>query len=289
MKNLIDILIDGFNTWKDNLVICVPFLASGAITLVVGFVIAILTLLSIFMPFMSHFQENPSAVSPEILMQLTAPAIEQSGSRFLVGILFFILLAVLIRAFFGAGAIGMTKEAYKQKVTILSDMIDYGREKFIDLFLADVIVIAILLAGSLFLVPGFMSARASMAAMAQISPAAPTDIMSSSPFLFGLGFLLMMAYMVIFAMILSLVRYAVVIDDLGALDGVKKGFDMFMENKRDVFLLFLILIVINSIVGLISGNDSPLMILSLILTLAIVRPLSTVWWTHLYIDRAEKG
>jgi len=283
MKDLVGIITDGFNTWKDNPIICAPFLIGTAVICVAGFAAVIITLLSVFMPFLSDFREMAPDVEPEMLMQMTGPAIAQSGSKIIVGFLIFAVLVMLIRAFFGAGGIGMAKEASETGVTIISDMVDYGKDKFIDLFLADVIVGLITLVGFLFLIPGILSAGTGVGSMS------PRAFEEGVPVLIGLGFLLMMVYMLIFTIMLSLVRYAVVVGDLEAIEGVKKGFEMFLDNKVDVFLLCIILGVINVALSMISGIGSPMVIISFIATLVIVRPLSTVWWTHLYMDRAERG
>ncbi len=283
MKELIEIITDGFTTWKDNPIICVPFLIGTGIICVAGFAVAIMTLLSVFMPFLSDLRETTSDVEPEMLMQMTGPAIAQGGSRIIVGVFIFVILAMLIRAFFGAGEIGMAKEASETGVTIISDMVDYGKDKFVDLFLADVIVGLVTFAGFLFLVPGILSAGFGTGDMSSMA------IEKGVPVLIGLGLILMMIYMLIFKIMLSLVRYAIIVGDLEAIEGVKKGFEMFLDNKVDVFLLCIILGIINVAIGMISGIGSPLAILGIIATLVIVRPLSTVWWTHLYMDRAERG
>lgn len=285
MKDLVGIFANGFNTLKDNPIICIPFLINLAAIAILGFIVAFATLISIIMPIMSYAQEM-SGISPEILMEMTMPLIAENGGKILIGFLFFVILATVVRAFFVAGAIGMAKEASENGVTIISDMLDYGRKKFVDLFLADVITGVIIFMGFLFLIPGILSVGpqniGGMYDMNGMSDVANTGV---SPLLLALGILLMLLYMLIFSVMLSLVRYAVILDDLGPIDGVKKGFDLFWENKGDVFLLWLVLFGIYLVIYVVSGISPVLVILGTILSLVLVRALSTVWWTHLYMER----
>jgi len=85
------------------------------------------------------------------------------------------------------------------------------------------------------------------------------------------------------SIIFALVSYAVVIDDLSAIEGVKKAFRVFWHNKISVFLIWLIVLVISILFGLIGLIPIIGGILSLIVTFLIVTPLTTIWWSKFYI------
>ena len=103
----------------------------------------------------------------------------------------------------------------------------------------------------------------------------------------GLGILAMMVYIAIISIIFALPRYAVVIDDVGAIRGVKKGFENFMRNKVVVFLLWLIVLV----VGIISASLGAIpyigWLISIILSVIVIEPLTVIWWSRLYLSMVE--
>jgi len=68
------------------------------------------------------------------------PQILSSIGIIIAAVIITAILAMLISAFFTAGAIGMAKVATQTGKTSMSDMKDYGRRKFISLLFADIIV-----------------------------------------------------------------------------------------------------------------------------------------------------
>jgi uncharacterized membrane protein len=62
----------------------------------------------------------------------------------------------------------------------------------------------------------------------------------------------MIVYITSISIIFALPRYAVVLDDVGAIPSIKNGFKHFMENKVAVFLFWLVIFVIT----LVSGSFS---------------------------------
>ena len=138
-KDLENILQTGFLTWKTNLNLCLPFLLSSItrILLVISFLIILVMFL------------NP--VSPSILESSYYPTYNPLNKIInsldyslltldILLLLLFLLVLHLISSFFFAGAIGMSKRAVETGNTSLGDMMDFGGKKFIGLFLAQLII-----------------------------------------------------------------------------------------------------------------------------------------------------
>lgn len=285
-EKLEEILNKGFYVWKKNLNISVPFfldLISGVIVtgifLILGIILLIFTLLQIFSisdiseipPFIDKFAETGITVIP----------------LFVVFLIIFLIAVQLINSFFYSGAIGMAKTAIETGNTKISDMLNYGKRKFLDLFFANMLVFLIYLSGVLIFLPGILS----------------IFLLDRTPFaiiFFLLGIIGLLVYLLVISIFLSPVQYAVVISDAKAIEGIKKGFRFFMNNKLDVFILWFIILLISAVIGFFTWllqfivEFIPLVgwILSILITIAgtlisvlVIAPLSTVWWTMLYMDK----
>ncbi len=198
-----------------------------------------------------------------------------------------VILVMLINAFFTAGAIGMAKEATERGRTSLSDMVEYGRRKFISLLFANIIVGLIALAGLVFLIPGITYIYILHIPDIKALSAQP-EFMPAMAIL-GLGIVIMVLYMLIISMVFALPPYAVVIDDLGAIEGVKSGFKSFMSHKLDVFLLWLVvlvMLVVSIIAGFVLLSAVPFVgwLLDIAVSLVVIQPLTVIWWSRLYLS-----
>ncbi|PPA79251.1 MAG: hypothetical protein C00003105_01446 [ANME-2 cluster archaeon HR1] len=96
--------------------------------------------------------------------------------------------------------------------------------------------------------------------------------------------------------------YAIIIERIGALEGIHKGYQFFMDNKLSVIFIWLISIIITFTIGSIffvigqiltlTGIIGLNMIWSLGSSLVIIttiQPLIMVWWTRLYIVKTGKS
>ncbi|MDY6966988.1 MAG: hypothetical protein SVM80_13705, partial [Halobacteriota archaeon] len=102
--------------------------------------------------------------------------------------------------------------------------------------------------------------------------------------LLTLGFLATGIYIFIISIIFAPSRYAIVISDLKAIDGLKEGFNFFMENKISVFLLFLIVGIVMMLPTLILGSIPYVGgVLSMIMMVVLIQPLVVLWWSRLYL------
>jgi magnesium-transporting ATPase (P-type) len=282
------ILRNGFETWKKNLTICLPFVFSLLLTLIVGAIVlggALITVIGPVLPSLTpSLTGTPGGeIPPEIVQQLQ-PLLLQNIDILVAAVIIAGILVLLITTFFSAGAIGMANEATKMESTRLTDMTYYGARKFVSLLGANLIVALIAFAGVIFLIPSLVPLLPAIS-----TSQAPSDAANMAAIaMLGLGFLVMAFYMLIISIILAISPYAVVISDLGAVDGVKSGFHFFMAHKVEVFLLWLVVLVIAIVAGIILGNIPYIgQWLSMAVSVIVIQPLSVIWWSRLYLSGTE--
>ncbi|MEA3254383.1 MAG: hypothetical protein U9Q22_00945 [Candidatus Altiarchaeota archaeon] len=311
-KDLEGILQTGFLTWKTNLNLCLPFLLSSIIRILL--VIPFLIILVMFL--------NP--VSPGIFESSYYPTHKPLGTiiNFLdyslltldiLLLLLFLLVLHLISSFFLAGAIGMSKRAVETGNTSLGDMMDFGGKKFIGLFLAQLIISLSIAVLFLFLVciPVLIGLK----------------VPSIGRGLIEFGVNLFSVLVLIICIVFAALPFAIVISDLGVIKGLKRGYGFFMDNKLSVILLWIFIRYMAEFIGYgvffiaavafslgilfvpIPSNISDIssfasesslisllivflavvvilyLLLSWIASIFIVSPLTTVWWSRLYMDR----
>ena len=286
VEDLGSILGKGFETWKKNLGICLPFVFSLVLTSIVALILiggALLVTVGPLLPSLMPHIANSGEIPPEVIQQLQ-PLFLQNIGIIVAAVIITIILVLLISVFFTAGAIGMAKEATEKGRTSLSDMMDYGRRKFLNLLFANIIVGLIVLAGVVFLIPGVLYLLPTLNASQT-----PFDVTNMAAFaLLFLGFVIMLLYMLIVSIILALPPYAVVIGDLGAVEGVKRGFNVFMKHKVDVFLLWLVVGVIAVVASIILSNIPFIgQLISMAVSVIVIQPLTVIWWSRLYLSEIE--
>jgi hypothetical protein len=283
VEDLGSIIEKGFETWKKNLIICLPFVFTSILTVIVAGIIIFTTILATI-PSLIPLLEN---LEPQDLISQLPPQLLQSIGIIIVAIIIAVLIGTLINAFFWAGAIGMAKEAIETGHTNLSHMLEYGRRKFVSLFFTDIIVGLISFAGIVFLIPGILYILPNVRTFLLGISEPPEGEIILAFVLFGLGLLVMIIYVVIISILLALPRYAVVIGDMGAIEGIKTGFRCFMRNKLAVFLLWLIVLAVSIIAG--SFGVIPYIggLISALLSVIVIEPLTAIWWSRLYLSMEE--
>ncbi len=283
VEDLGSIIRKGFDTWKKNLSICLPFLFSLILSSIAAIIViggAILVSIPSLVPFLTKLDEIPPDLIPQLL-----PQILQNMGINIIAVIITVILVLLISAFFTAGAIGMAKEATETGRTNLSDMTEYGRRKFISLLFAIIIAGLITLAGVVFVIPGVLHILPDITTLSE----APPEVMLPAIAILGLGLLIMVIYMAIVSIMLALPPYAVVIDDLEAVEGVKRGFNFFMKHKLNVFLLWLVVLVIGGVVGFVTGSIPYIgQLISMAVSVIIIQPLTVIWWSRLYLSMIER-
>jgi len=285
-EDLGSVIEKGVETWKKNLSICLPFVFSTILTFVVAIIIIGSAILVAFPSLLSliPYLTKPDEIPPYLISPLL-PQFLQSIGIIAAAVILAIILGLLIHAFFSAGAIGMAKEAAEKGRASLSDMTDYGRRKFISLLFADIIVGFIALAGVVFVIPGVLYILPYITTLSETPP----EVVFTAIAIVGSGFMVMCIYLVLVSILFALTRYAVVIDDLGAVEGVKKGFNFFMAHKLNVFLLWLIVLAIGMVAGFILGSipyiGQPV---SMVVSVIVIQPLTVIWWSRLYLSLPER-
>ncbi|WP_135612727.1 hypothetical protein [Methanococcoides sp. AM1] len=287
-EDLGKVLNKGFGTWKRNLGIAVPFIFNMLLSMLVLVMAVIILSFLVIAPSVSEISD-PSSLSPEEAMEMIMPLFSDSiGVVIVFGLLTMLVLA-FIQSYFTAGAVGMAKAASESGHTTLSDMFRYGNDNVINLLMAKIMVFLISLAGVIFIVPGALVTNDFGTLMSNPENAVITSVM----LLFG--FLLWVIYAIIVGLVLSPLEFCLVVDNLDPMSGLKKAYGFFMENKLDVFLLFIVMISISVLNNLLSEVMSTIEALgaiwafiSFILSFAVIQPLITVWWTRLYMSRSEK-
>jgi len=250
-----------------------------ALIIIGGAILAAVPALPSLVPYLT----KPDEIPPELVLPLVPQLIQNIG-LVIVAIIITVILVLLINAFFTAGAIGMAKEATETSRTSLSDMKEYGKRKFISLLFADIIVGLIIFAGVVFLIPGILYALP----VITTSPEPTPEVIMPAFAIFIIGMLLMSIYAIIVSIVFALPRYSVVIDDLRAIEGVKRGFNIFMKNKLDVFLLWLIALVISAIVSFILSLIPFIgQLLNLVISVIVIQPLIVIWWSRLYLSMVK--
>jgi hypothetical protein len=193
---------------------------------------------------------------------------------------------VFFQSFFMAGAIGMAQKATETGKSDLSAMIEAGKKNVVNLYLAEVLVGLLALAGIVFIVPGAMGIN-----LDQLL----SEANASAVLLLAGGIFLWAIYIAILSIFLAVFSYALVIENLGPVDGIVAGFGFFKAHKSDVFLLWviigvilIILMIADAIIGGIPVLNVIWQFASFIINFLIIPPLTTLWWVRLYMTRTGK-
>ncbi|MBU4076152.1 MAG: hypothetical protein KKI06_05525 [Euryarchaeota archaeon] len=272
------IISNGIETYTKNLNLCVPFVLYVFISWIFAAIMLIIGFLLLFGTDISDLNVD----EPEALFLSIASIASQHIPEIALLIISTFLIIMLIFAFFESGAIGMARQAIETGRTQVSTMIEAGRKNFVNLFLADLLVLLVALAGIVFIVPGIKNFDLDQ-------PSASAGI------LLGGGFLLWMVYLLIIGAALAAFRYALVIGSLGPVDGILAGIDFFKKNWVDVIILILLTIAVSIVFAIIDMvmNFIPIIsivwsFISLIITFGVLQPIMTVWWVRLYMTRTGK-
>jgi len=296
-KNLKDILTEGFELWRNNLIMGAPPLLNMLIQFVLWIVIVMVIVFAVLGAGVGLgaglFLEDIENINDLI------PSLGAAIIIIFLLMLVMIIISILIDAFFTAGLIGMAKEAVETGKTQFSTMVECGKRKFISLFFANLILaiivfLPIIIAAIILLIllaGGYSSG---------VDYSNIDAIIVSSFILFFVIFMLWILYAIILGIIFAVVNYAVVISDTGAVEGVKAGFRFFMNHKLDVFLMWLIILCISLVCGIIyfaiymMFNFIPFIggifafvwqMIFYAFIAVVITPLTAVWWSWLYIDR----
>ena len=290
-ENLENIITKGFHSWTRNLNICIPLLTNYVVQLTVIFFAAIAAMLLFFgrnLSGMAYMEEDK-------LFDLMSVSIMEHLTGAIIIVLLVFLILFLFDAYFFAGAVGMSQNATAKGDASITDMFNAGSSNFVNIFLANFLIMLMKIAGIIFVVPGAILIRNYM------------EVLESTQFTSGIMLLLMgiviwIIYLLILNVILAIVLYSIVIERTGAMDGIIRGYSFFMDNKLSVFALWLVIIAVSTAVAVIFffagevialiGSDGLSMIWSMgsqVLILVTIQPLIMIWWTRLYMVRTGKN
>ena len=273
------ILNRGFKTWVRNLNICIPFVLSffGNFILSIFF----FALIGVLFLADSASMIDPTTLSNEELYSLLWNGFTNNIGSSIVLILAFSLIGLFIQAFFTAGAIGMAKKASETGDTVFSDIFSSGSKNAFRLFLTNLMLALMSLAGIVFIVPGALTIG-DLSSLIE-NPQVPVEGMG----VLSIGVLIWAIYLIAINIVFSTATYALVIDELDPLDALKTGYNFFKENKLDVFFIWIITMgfaLVNSLIGEALGNQSILISgITSFVPMFILSPLTAILWTRLYL------
>lgn len=275
------ILSKGFETYTNNLNITIPFILSFFASQIIDYLFFSVGFSSVLGP---KFSSLDRTARPEQIIPIIIPLISQHILEIATLVILFILISLFFQSFLMAGAMGMAKQATETGTSKLSSMLEYGKKNVVNLYLAETLIGLLLLAGVVFLVPAALSADTGNISSSDMS----------SILLFIVGVLVWIIYAVILSIVLALASYALVVESLGPVDGIIAGYNFFTRHKFDIFLLWLIILIVSAvpIIGLVIVGAvlalNFMWLLVVFISVFIIAPLTTLWWTRLYMDRTDK-
>lgn len=277
------IISNGFGTYTKNLNISIPFILNFFISIVMAALVAGFGFMYIFAPSLSSIEK---AGSPEAVASILLPLFSQHIIEIIILVVIILFLVFSIQAYFISGAIGMAIQATGSGKSNLLAMREAGKKNFINMFLAEILFSLISLAGIVFIVPGAMRI--------DISQILTSENTGAVALLMG-GFFMWVIYLMILSILLGVFRYALVADNLGPIESMTASLDFFKKNKFDVILLFVIVIIlgvaffiVDQVMGLIPLINIIWSFISLLISVIVIPPLTTIWWVRLYMVRTDK-
>ncbi len=277
------LLNNGFKSWLRNLNICIPFTINFLIELILYVLFFGLMGILLFTSSAGSVV-NTSSLSNEELFAMMWEGFSKNIVLSISLILGFFLFLMFVQSYFTAGAIGMAKKSLETGDTVLSDMLVSGSKNAFRLFMTTLLLTLILFVGIVFLVPGALS----IGNLTKILEN-PNSIQGTA--VLAVGIILWTTYLIIINLVFSLSTYALVIEELGPLEALSAGFRFFMNNKLDVFVIWMIytgLTLLNAFVSEFAGSGSILIAASSLVPILILKPLATVLWTRIYLTKKGK-
>lgn len=294
MEDIGRTLSHGFRVWQKNLFLCIPFILNSlAATLIVAPSLAAIAILVLPTESMSALNEtmlqNESAM--EVAIHQITKSIEGLGPYGMLEVaglfLLMMLLLILSDSFFTAGAIGMSVQALESGRSDTGTMWSSGRRHFFRLFLLNLLVGLLIIPGMIFLLPSLSSDLSTMGE----DPEALG--------LFGFGLIIFILYSLALSVVMAVAPFALVIEELGAIQAVRASVDFFRYNKFDVVVLWLVVVALamgfqmasgalSAGDGAGAGSEAGSGFFSLVLSLIemlVLYPLANLWWTRLYMSR----
>ncbi|OPY48880.1 MAG: hypothetical protein A4E49_03362 [Methanosaeta sp. PtaU1.Bin112] len=284
MEEIGELIGKGFGIWRSNLNLCIPFLLS----IILSMILAMPVLAAFFVTSMPETGMNSTLLQNEEDMQELIAQMQGSLDRLEEDMilpmvaLFLVLIIVfyLINAFFTAGAIGMARQALDIGKSDTGAMWAVGKRHFFNMFLANLLLGLLTLAGLIFILPALAHGATSFQSDSQAIGLA------------AVGLLLFILYALVLSVVLVTMPYALVIQELGPVQAVLASLNFFRYNKFDVTILWLVVAALSLGLQMIGGaitsgeaNGAQLSAINGLVNLLVLAPLSNLWWTRLYMNR----
>lgn len=286
MESIGTTLKKGFRTWTHNLNLCIPFFLNTIVQLFLIFLVFFLVTATLILPEVPGFADNPESLSPEEAMEIITVVF--IDNIVLIGLvaLFLTLVLGIIGAYFLAGAIGMAKQASETGTSSVGEMFRSGSAHFLNLFLTRVVLILIMLAGIIFVLPGFLSIGGLETFLEDPEQAVMGTLLLS------LGIFIWFLYAIVVELIFTYSEYAVVAENLDPVRALERGFNVFMQNKFDTLIIWAVVIGIFIVLGvagqLMMTMDTLVVFWSFaepLISLVVIQPLVLIWWTRMFLKR----
>jgi hypothetical protein len=287
MEEIGELIGKGFGTWKDNLNLCLPFLLNFLVSMLVfipflaAFAVGFVPLTGLNATSLNATSANNVQEMQDMIEQtLDGMGMQQIALALLLFLAMMMLLS-LVSAFFTAGAIGMARQALETRRSDASSMWSAGKKHFKNLFFATILMGLMTLAGLVLLLPGVFLLPHTL----------PPDPVALGPILVGI--ILFILYLLILSLMLALAPYALVLESLGAISAIRASMDFFKYNRFDVLVLWLVVLALSLVLQMISTAFSAseasaypsLSLLTGLVSMLVLSPLSNLWWTRLYMSR----
>jgi hypothetical protein len=281
-EDLGKVISDGFGVWKKNLNLALPF-----ILYVVVIAMAVVALAGLVV--------GLGLIPPEIAQLKTPEELVSWMQSYLGGILgalmVFMVLLSLAGSYFTAGAISMAVQTMKEGRSTLAAMWSGGRKNFLPMFIIIIISILITLAGFVFFLPAALSWPPSMSSETAAQNHTFVGMIVAGSVLFAI-------YALVITLILAAAPYALVVDGRGVVEAIKTSISFFNNNKFDVMVLWLVVEAISIGLGMLGSSASftvaqnvqvqPLSLITELISLLVLAPISIMWWTRLYMVRTSR-
>ena len=199
-ESLENIISKGFHVWSRNLNICIPLIFNYVIQIAVMFAAAVVGILILFG---TSSLDNIATMNDDELMELMSTAIGGNITSFAILVILVFIVLLLFQSYFFTGAVGMSQNATANGDTTLADMFNTAGINFVNVFLANFLMLLVELVGIVFVVPGAILVRNNM------------ELIDSSQFTGGImllfiGILLWLLYLLILDLLFSVVIYKIV-------------------------------------------------------------------------------
>ncbi|MDV0444988.1 hypothetical protein MmiAt1_05400 [Methanimicrococcus sp. At1] len=241
MADINFILKKGFDDVKKNPIMALPFIILGLIEFILVTLFGVYFTISFFEKsgIMTSMMENPELyIDPDYILNMFGNIPSGTITMFFVLGLVILVVVVLATAFLRAGLIGMSKEAILSGKTNFSDMMRYGKKYFLKELGLSVLIYLILFIPSILI--GIIGGAAAVYAS-----------VASTSIIFMLLMILYFVYLIICAFLFYFAEYALIYDDFGIIDSLKRSYHIFTENKSAVVIFVLVMLIVYFVVSLL--------------------------------------